>query len=267
MTVSGTTVYAEKLPETRYNVDIDWLTELYSDKTWVWDDGHAYFAPDGRFQAAVWPDQSAEGTWYGAKDGKICFNALWTSKAGSGPAKKCWKHVVDDQKQLWQAPLDGWFVLKWASFDYREQLITGNIHESKFNYANGKTEKILAKRLDDQALVDLYYGNTWKWADGHAYFANRGVLTAVARSMSTGEGKWYPDSRGNLCLDAIWTSADYGSVQNKRCWLHAKDEDGNIWQTPSDDLSEWSQFVAKDSLVRGDRYKKRFNKVKRALRQ
>jgi hypothetical protein len=265
--MSGTIAYAEKLSETHYNVDIDWLVDLYSDKTWEWENGHAYFAPDGTFQAAVGPDESAEGKWYGVKDGKICFKATWTNEAGSGPAKKCWKHVADDQKRLWQASLDGGFTLKWAPFDYTEQLIPGNIHRSKFMYASGQTQKIKAKRLGDEALIDTYYGNTWKWQDGHAYFANRGVLTAVAGPDSIGEGTWYPDGRGNLCLDATWTGADYGSVRNTRCWLHAKDEGGTIWQTPDDEVPEWSRFDAKDSLVKGDVYRKRFNRVKRSLRQ
>jgi len=263
--VSGTSLSSETPPAELYKVDAGWLAELYSDKTWNWDDGHIYFAPGGTFEAAAAPAQSGEGAWYATKDGKICFNGRWSSEGASRPAKKCWKHARDRQNRLWQAPMNGWFKMKWSLFDYEEELVPGNINQSKFEFASGKKQVKQFRRLDDQALIELFYANTWKWNDGYAYFANRGVLTAVADPNSIGEGRWYPDGDGKLCIEATWTGPAYKSKKKTECWIHAKDSDGTIFQTPSDNLTEWSRFDPRTNLVKGDRYKERFTKSKRAL--
>ena len=263
----GTATHAEELSAERYNVDNDWLEKLYSDKTWEWENGHAYFAPDGTFQAAIGSNQSGVGTWYSAGKGKICFRAKWTSPDGPGPIKKCWKHAGDDQKRLWQAPLDGGFRLKWELFNNEEQLKPGNVYKSKFDYASADKSKIDGRPLRNDELIKLYYGKTWKWEDGHAFFANRGELRAVSGTNSIGEGIWYPKKKGRLCIDATWAGADFDSVKNKRCWLHLVDDAGNIWQAASEDPTGWVLFEPEKEFLKGDRYGKQFTKLKGRLGQ
>lgn len=263
----GTLSAAEKLPAERYIASPEWVTQFFSDQTWDWGNGHAYFGPDGTFEAALVPGQSGEGKWYVKEDGKLCFKGTWKSPAGTGPAKKCWRHLRDKQGRLWQAPLDGWFKMKWSLFDPEVQLTPGNINKSKFEYASGKVPAIPARRLSDQELIDLYFSYTWEWDDGHGYFANRGVFTGTSGSNSMGEGSWYPDGDGSLCVKAKWSGADFKSVKKETCWMHVMDEDGTILQTPTDDLTSWSIFVPEDNLVRGDKYQDRFIETKRALTQ
>ncbi len=248
-----------------YNLQVDWLVEIYRDKTWAWENGHAYFAPDGTFQAAVGRTESATGTWYGVKGGKICFRAEWTTEAGSGPAKKCWKHVADEEKQLWQAPLDGSFVLKWVPFDPATQLRPGNIFKSRFDYASAPKTEIPVKAMDPQDLARIYAGKTWNWEAGHAYFSSDGAVTAVSGQNSIGEGKWYANQKGHLCINATWKGADFGDVQKERCWLHAKDANGVIWQTEVADVLAWSRFKPEENLIKGNPYASRFNRQKRQL--
>lgn len=258
---------AETLSGTIYALQTEWLEQKYSDKTWKWENGHAYFAPDGTFQAAVGRKQSATGKWYGVKGGKICFKAEWTSDAGSGPAKKCWKHVADEDKQIWQAPLEGSFVLKWAPFDPETQLVPGNIYKSRFEYASGARKGIPAKTMAPREVARIYAGKTWKWEDGHAYFGSGGELTALSGRNAIGEGAWSAKGQGHLCINATWKSPDYGDVRKERCWLHAKDETGVIWQTPVDDVRQWSRFAPEEYLINGNPYASRFNRQKRSLSQ
>ena len=249
------------------NLQADWLEQTYRDKTWEWDNGHAYFAPDGSFQAAIGRTQSATGKWYAQKGGKICFQAEWTTEAGSKPAIKCWRHVADRENHLWQAPLDGGFALKWAPFNPATQLRPGNIFKSRFDYASSPKTEIPVKAMDAQALARLYAGKTWKWEDGHAYFGSGGALTAVSGLNSIGEGKWYAKRTGQLCMNAIWKGADFGNVQKERCWLHAKDAKGVIWQAPIAEDLEWSRFKPEEDLIRGNPYAARFDRQKRQLGQ
>ena len=71
------------------------LVTLYADRTWVWDNGAAYFAKDGR-QLRAWTDgQSAsigEGRWLVTKDGKLCMDAKWKTLTGSTKGRTCFRH-------------------------------------------------------------------------------------------------------------------------------------------------------------------------------
>lgn len=261
----ATGLAAKSLSGKIQNLQAGWLEQTYRDKTWEWEDGHAYFAPDGTFQAAIGRTQSATGTWYAAKGGKICFQAEWTTEAGSKPTLKCWRHIADQEKRLWQAPLDGGFSLKWAPFDPATQLLPGNVFKSRFDYASAPKTEIPVKAMDPQALARLFAGKTWMWEDGHAYFGSGGVLTAVSGKNSIGEGKWYAKPKGHLCINAVWKGAGFGDVQNERCWLHAKDANGKIWQTPVGEKQEWSQLDSAKDLVSGNPYGSRFERQKRRL--
>lgn len=262
---SGSLAWTQASARERLGVSQDWLTETYSNKTWPWENGHAYFAPDGTFEAVVGRSQSAEGEWYTASGGKVCFRAIWKSGASKNPAKKCWKHATDGKSLIWQAPLEGALRPRWSRFDPDEELIPGNVYKYRFEYATGRRESIDANPMDAVKLARMYAGKTWKWEDGHAYFGDGGALTAVAGDTSIGEGKWFATRKGNLCIDATWTGTDYDSVRTKRCWLHAEDAGGTIWQSPTDDIWGWGVFDPRRDLARGNIYASRFARQKQRI--
>ena len=79
------------------------LMALYSGKTWLWKDGAAYFAPDGRFKA--WSRAGGKltegfGTWDIRSDGGMCFTATWGAvaaksvQAAGKPVETCFAHAA-----------------------------------------------------------------------------------------------------------------------------------------------------------------------------
>ena len=85
------------------SLDPSALAALYSGKTWVWKDGAAYFAPDGRFKA--WSRSEGKltegfGTWDIRSDGGMCFTATWRTspakpqEAAGKPVETCFGHAT-----------------------------------------------------------------------------------------------------------------------------------------------------------------------------
>ena len=262
--LGGNIASANPHPNPYQNADGQEIAQLFAGKTWKWPDGHAYFGHDGTFQAAVGLEESAEGKWVVHSTGKLCFDAVWRTRATSQPTRQCWQHVVDAKGQLWQAPVTGIRMRSgWNIFDPKEQLVEGNIHESRFDVASGKEQGLSLKRIDEREVARMYFGKTWRWDDGHAYFGNNGALTAIAENNSVGEGKWYVTGKGELCIEARWSSPNYDSVDNKRCWAHASDDSARIWQTPTSDMRAWHVFEPGKNLVNGNPYARRFTHLKR----
>jgi Protein of unknown function (DUF995) len=78
------------------------IIDLYAGKTWIWKNGAAYFAPDGRFKArSRSKNQLTEGlgTWEAGDNGVMCFDAAWRpvpskGEEASAPAvKTCFEHL------------------------------------------------------------------------------------------------------------------------------------------------------------------------------
>ena len=71
------------------------LVLLYADRTWIWENGAAYFAKDGR-QLRAWTDGAnasiGQGRWLVTKNGKLCMNAKWKTLAGSTQGRTCFSH-------------------------------------------------------------------------------------------------------------------------------------------------------------------------------
>lgn len=71
------------------------LSLFYADRTWIWDNGAAYFAKDGRqFRAWTGGDEVSigQGKWLVTEAGKMCMKADWKTRAGSTPAQTCFSH-------------------------------------------------------------------------------------------------------------------------------------------------------------------------------
>lgn len=95
------------------------LLLLYGNKTWKWGEGGGYFQADGRiFRARTVGENgvsTAEGKWKITDGGKLCFDAVWVSAAGSSPASTCFLHVAVGQ-ELYQRKLPdgGWYIFRHA---------------------------------------------------------------------------------------------------------------------------------------------------------
>lgn len=92
------------------------LLPLYADRTWVWADGAAYFARDGRQLRAWTGGQNAsvgQGRWLITKDGKLCMDAKWKSLAGSTQGRTCFSHhrLAGTIYQM-KDPAGSWYVFQ-----------------------------------------------------------------------------------------------------------------------------------------------------------
>ncbi|MEO5759601.1 MAG: DUF995 domain-containing protein [Mesorhizobium sp.] len=89
---------------------------LYADRTWLWKDGAAYFAKDGR-QLRAWTGGEGasigEGNWVVRDDGKLCMDAYWTARTGSAKARTCYSlHKSLDTTYQRKDPDGLWYVFK-----------------------------------------------------------------------------------------------------------------------------------------------------------
>lgn len=91
------------------------LASVYEGRTWQWDDGASYFAPNRAFVA--WTKKGmkaayADGSWSVSDQGRLCSNAIWHSREGNGPSTKCWETRIEE-KTIYQRQLpDGkWYIL------------------------------------------------------------------------------------------------------------------------------------------------------------
>lgn len=93
------------------------LEKLYAGRTWKWKDGGGFFSAD-RNQFSAWTRKGAawsyaEGRWYAAKGGKLCLQALWSSKMERGGAVTCFLHREKDGVIYQKPSLGGsWYVFR-----------------------------------------------------------------------------------------------------------------------------------------------------------
>jgi hypothetical protein len=106
------------------------LTQLYKGKSWLWDDGASYFAPDHRFVA--WSRNGASATyaigrWSTGKSGQMCFKAVWYSSTGASRASTCFSHRKEgDSIAQKKDPAGQWYVFRKSIGD-DGKLRTGDI--------------------------------------------------------------------------------------------------------------------------------------------
>lgn len=97
---------------------------MYGGKTWVWDEGAGYFAPDGSFQA--WTQDReyglmhATGRWSVEVGGQLCYSARWFYQDTSSTSEDCFAHRTANGRILQrdERELGGWYV--FGSSDLRE---------------------------------------------------------------------------------------------------------------------------------------------------
>lgn len=99
-------------------LSIDELYKIYAGKTWVWEDGAAYFQiPKRRFISWVRSKKNgsyAEGNWFLTRKGEACFRARWHAYDGVSPPKaSCFEHRTDG-KRIFQrrSPAGEWSEFK-----------------------------------------------------------------------------------------------------------------------------------------------------------
>jgi len=171
--------------------------------------------------------------------------------------------VTDSEGRLWQTRDE--LATDWSVFDPETEFVAGNPYEADFKLARRDLNEFTTTPARGKEIALLFYDKTWAWDNGHAYFGNNGVFKAVTGADSYGEGRWYATKSGNLCIDATWTSAAYGSDTKSDCWLHSVDGQGRLWQAEADDLDSWSLFLPDQQLVSGDPNARRFEDVKSRL--
>jgi hypothetical protein len=116
LTGIGVAYSQQSLPQDAEPLSAAELRDLYSDRTWRWDDGAGYFAPDGVFHAVT--EEQGEhaytmGTWNTADQGQLCFEGEWNSRDDSGEVTTCFSHRQANGT-IWQrAEPDGeWTVFR-----------------------------------------------------------------------------------------------------------------------------------------------------------
>jgi hypothetical protein len=88
-------------------------SHAFSGKTWLWDDGGAYFSPKGKFVAISGSHKSyGKGTWSASDDGKVCYDADWKSPTGNGPYSDC-RALVKTKDRQYDSSTNGDDKGKW----------------------------------------------------------------------------------------------------------------------------------------------------------
>jgi len=84
--------------------------------------------------------------------------------------------------------------------------------------------------VNSQEVVNIFYGKTWIWKKGGAYWGEGGAFEAIYNE-AVGVGKWYVTTSGTLCYEATWKKeAEEAGKFVKRCWEHVRDKDGVMWR-------------------------------------
>jgi hypothetical protein len=96
------------------------VRNMYSGKTWVWDAGGGYFAPNGTYQA--WTQDSeyglmhATGRWTVEIGGQLCYSARWHYANTSNTSQDCFAHLDSNGAVLQRNERDGG---QWYRFGRR----------------------------------------------------------------------------------------------------------------------------------------------------
>ena len=95
------------------------LFRLYSNRSWLWEDGAGYFRAKQRsFVAATGRGKAGSygiGHWFLTDPGKLCFRAEWHAKSGAAPALTCFSHRRKGGVVFQKREPDGeWYAFKNA---------------------------------------------------------------------------------------------------------------------------------------------------------
>ncbi len=128
------------LPTKAHNLSPGEVRKTYSDHTWIWGTGGAYFEPDGKFIAVAGEGESvniATGRWLVTTGGRLCFDAYWSAlKYTAAKALTCFNHA-EFKGQIYQAKgMSGkWYTIKSATpkaYDMLNQVVAGDQVSCKF---------------------------------------------------------------------------------------------------------------------------------------
>jgi len=113
------------------------LQLLYTDRTWLWKDGAAYFGQIGRPLRAWTSGQDsasvAEGRWLVTKDGKMCMDVAWRSKSYKGKQQRtCYSHrIVGGAIQQRKDPDGVWYSFKRTPEDPSDEYQKFEVGDAK----------------------------------------------------------------------------------------------------------------------------------------
>jgi hypothetical protein len=108
------------------------LEKAFSGKTWDWGPkyGASFWSGDGRFVAYAEVEKAiGKGTWHVTDDGKVCYDATWTSSTGSGQHAQCWAHVKTPNGREYNAVDDGPDKGKWWCSEASRKGVFGNLKQ------------------------------------------------------------------------------------------------------------------------------------------
>ena len=117
---------------------------LYSNKTWQWEHGSAYFGLGRLFTAFSNKNGKpsyAIGFWKLGLAGEMCFNATWAGKGYRVPKKTCFKHREADGVIYQQTPEGVWYAFKHSpalDSDEFQNLKAGNPASRDFHATRAK---------------------------------------------------------------------------------------------------------------------------------
>ena len=113
------------------------LQLLYSNRTWLWKDGAAYFGQAARPLRAWTSGQDsasvAEGRWLVTKDGKMCMEVAWRTKSYKGkPQRTCYSHRVRGGAIEQRKDPDGaWYSFKRTPEDLSDEYRKFEVGDTK----------------------------------------------------------------------------------------------------------------------------------------
>jgi cell division septation protein DedD len=119
--------------------------QLYSGKTWLWDHGAAYLAPNSTFEAWSGADEQArtyaQGRWYATDTGEMCYQAMWYVQNKGTEEKACFSHAkLGDTIYQKKVPDGEWYVFKRDAATLSESIsrfVAGNQVSSEVAILSG----------------------------------------------------------------------------------------------------------------------------------
>lgn len=89
------------------------LWKIYSDRTWHWKNGAAYFKPSQLFQA--WSQNGADvsyavGSWSVSNNGQLCIRATWHFVSGRKNIFTCYVHRIKKAIYQRELPRGSWYL-------------------------------------------------------------------------------------------------------------------------------------------------------------
>lgn len=131
-----------------------------------------------------------------------------------------------------------------------------------------------AEPMSFEEIYSIYANKTWDWGSGAGYFPIKRrafeAWSGSGRNASYGEGRWFATGKGNMCMNATWTSRQ-GAAPATTCFAHRKD--GNtIYQRKLPD-GDWYKFQSSPprrsdeirKLKTGDYVTNRVERIQRQL--